>query len=149
MQEIDWAQCRSRVIEQARLREDAKQSSFCTRALGVLSQIGRWSTSTCYRYTVQGCKLHPLTKWTKNLYKTSTKKDPKWTKNLYKTATKPLHNLYITSTRPLQNLHKTSTKPVQNLYKKGPTLTKNFYKTSTKKAKMDEKPLQNLYITST
>ena len=38
------------------------QSSFCTHALGVLSQVGRRTTSSCCRLVDQGCKLHPLTK---------------------------------------------------------------------------------------
>ena len=37
------------------------QSSFCTHALGVLSQVGHWITATCWRSNNQGCKLHPLT----------------------------------------------------------------------------------------
>ena len=32
------------------------QSSFCTRALGVLSQIGRHMTSSCCRLVDQGVK---------------------------------------------------------------------------------------------
>ena len=39
----------------------ATQSSFCTHALGVLSQVGRRTTSSCCRLVDQGCKLHPLT----------------------------------------------------------------------------------------
>ena len=42
-------------------RQIAMQSSFCTHALEVLSQVGRRTTSSCCRLVDQGCKLHPLT----------------------------------------------------------------------------------------
>ena len=66
---IDCAQCRPRMVEQAKqgvevldsARQITMQSSFCTHALGVLSQVGRRTTSSCCRLVDQGCKLHPLT----------------------------------------------------------------------------------------